>query len=76
MENSSAHLRRAKLRRVLPHLESVNLQVLGRAVAEVLELGADEVLVTDVRDQGVTLDILRRTVIAEQIVGADETNQE
>jgi molybdenum cofactor synthesis domain-containing protein len=55
------------------HLQGVNLQVLGHTVAEVLELGADEVLVTDVREQVVTLDILRRTVMAEQIVGKERT---
>ncbi len=53
------------------HLHGANLQAIGRAVAEVLELGADEVLVTDVRDQVVTLDILRRTVLAEQIAGKE-----
>ena len=53
------------------HLRGANLQAIGRAVAEVLDLGADEVLVTDVRDQVVTLDILRRTVLAEQIAGKE-----
>ncbi|HEY7676640.1 MAG TPA: molybdopterin-binding protein, partial [Candidatus Methylomirabilis sp.] len=45
------------------HLRGANLQAIGRAVAEVL--------VTDVRDQVVTLDILRRTVLAEQIAGKE-----
>jgi molybdenum cofactor synthesis domain-containing protein len=53
------------------HLQGANLQAIGRAVAEVLDLGADEVLVTDVRDEVVTLDILRRTVLAEQIAGKE-----
>jgi molybdenum cofactor synthesis domain-containing protein len=52
-------------------LKGANLQAIGGAVAEVLELGGDEVLVTDVRDQVVTLDILRRTVMAEQIAGKE-----
>jgi len=53
------------------HLQGANLQAIGRTVAEVLDLEADEVLVTDVRDQVVTLDILRRTVLAEQIAGKE-----
>ena len=53
------------------HLRGANLQAIGRAVADVLDLQADEVLVTDVRDQVVTLDILRRTVLAEQIAGKE-----
>ncbi|MBI4454920.1 MAG: hypothetical protein HY644_03370 [Acidobacteria bacterium] len=51
------------------HLRGANLQAIGRTVAEVLDLGPDEVLVTDVREKVVTLDILRRTILAEQIVG-------
>jgi nicotinate-nucleotide pyrophosphorylase (carboxylating) len=50
-------------------LQNANLQTIGRTVAEVLGLGPDEVLVTDVREESVTLDILRRTVLADQIVG-------
>jgi len=53
------------------HLHGANLQAIGRAVAGVLDLKEDEVLVTDVRDQVVTLDILRRTVLAEQIAGKE-----
>ncbi len=52
-------------------LHGANLQDIGRAVAEVLELASDEVLVTDVRDDVLTLDVLRRTVIAEQIAGKE-----
>lgn len=53
------------------HLQGANLQAIGSAVAEVLDLRADEVLVTDVRDEVVTLDVLRRTVLAEQIAGKE-----
>jgi molybdenum cofactor synthesis domain-containing protein len=51
------------------HLRGANLQAIGRAVSETLGLAPDEVLVTDVRDEVVTLDILRRTVLAGQIAG-------
>ncbi len=52
-------------------LQGANLQAIAGALAEVLELAADEVLVTDVRDEVVTLDILRRTVMAEKIAGKE-----
>lgn len=50
-------------------LEHANLQAIAAATAETLGLNPDEVLVTDVRDDVVTLDILRRTLSAEQIAG-------
>ncbi len=52
-------------------LVDANLQAIGRTVAAVLDLPADEVLVTDVRDRTLTLDVLRRTVLAEQIAGKE-----
>lgn len=52
-------------------LREADLQAIGQAVAEVLELPGDEVLVTDVRDQVITLDVLRPTVMAEQIAGKE-----
>ena len=50
-------------------LNGVNLTSLAAAAAEVLGLDPVEVLVVDVRDNLVTLDILRKTVQAEDIVG-------
>lgn len=50
-------------------LSGVNLTDLAAAAAEVLGLDPVEVLVVDVRDNLVTLDILRKTVLAEDIAG-------
>jgi len=50
-------------------LSNVNLKEIAKAVAEVLNLREDEVLVTDVRDNILVLDILRRTITAKQIIG-------
>lgn len=50
-------------------LSGVNLTDLAAAAAEVLGLDPVEVLVVDVRDNLVTLDILRKTVQAEDIAG-------
>lgn len=50
-------------------LNGVNLTDLAAAAAEVLGLDPVEVLVVDVRDNLVTLDILRKTVQAEDIAG-------
>ena len=55
------------------HLRGANLQAIGRAVAETLDLAPDEVLVTDVRDEVVTLDLLRRTILADQIAGKERS---
>ncbi|MEM1550735.1 MAG: molybdopterin-binding protein, partial [Candidatus Bathyarchaeia archaeon] len=48
---------------------NVDLSEVAHAVAEVLGLGDDEVMVTDVREDRLILDILRKTVRAEQIFG-------
>jgi len=50
-------------------LRNVNLGSFAAVVADVLGLDRREVIVTDVRDNHVTLDILRKTVYAEQIYG-------
>jgi molybdenum cofactor synthesis domain-containing protein len=53
-------------------LNEVNLTEMASATAEVLELSPSEVKVVDVHDNLVTLDILRRTVKAEDIAGKEE----
>jgi len=53
-------------------LHRVNLNELAGAVARVLELPEDAVLVVDVRDRVVVLDVLRRKIRAEQIVGKEK----
>ncbi|SFR07846.1 molybdopterin-binding protein [Desulfoscipio geothermicus] len=50
-------------------LREVNLNELAAAAARVLGLPVDALLVVDVRDKVVVLDILRRSIQAEQIVG-------
>ncbi len=52
-------------------LREVNLTDLAAAAAEVLGLERSEVMVVDVHDELVTLDILRRTVRAEDIAGKE-----
>ncbi len=54
-------------------LNEVNLTAMASVTAEVLELAPSEVKVVDVHDNLVTLDILRRTVKAENIAGKEET---
>ena len=53
-------------------LSGANLNDVAAAVAEVLELGRDEVLVTDAMHDVVTIDILRKTVDAYHLVGKRE----
>jgi molybdopterin biosynthesis enzyme MoaB len=53
-------------------LAEVNLTDMALAAAEVLELVPSEVKVVDVHDNLVTLDILRRTVTAEDIAGKEQ----
>ena len=50
-------------------LQNANLTQLARVAARALQLEPDAVIVTDIRDNTVTLDILRKTVTAEQIFG-------
>ena len=50
-------------------LNGANLNDVAAAVAEVLELGRDEVLVTDALHDVVTIDILRKTVDAYHLIG-------
>jgi len=52
-------------------LDRANLNEVAAAVAGVLKLPAESVLVIDVRDGVVALDILRRKIMAEQIVGKE-----
>lgn len=51
------------------HLKNVDLGEIARVTAEVLELRNDEVIVTDVRENKLVLDVLRKTIYAEQIFG-------
>jgi molybdenum cofactor synthesis domain-containing protein len=53
-------------------LHNANLNDFAATVADVLELGQDEVLVTDVLNDVVTIDILRETVDAHRLVGKQE----
>jgi molybdenum cofactor synthesis domain-containing protein len=53
-------------------LQSVRLDDIAAAVAEVLELGPKEVLVVDVREDHLVLDILRPVLRAKQIAGKGE----
>ncbi|QNB48101.1 competence/damage-inducible protein A [Thermanaerosceptrum fracticalcis] len=50
-------------------LENANLTDLAQTVADVMQLPRDKVLVVDVRNDHIALDILQRTVQAEQIFG-------
>lgn len=53
-------------------LQGANLNELAAAAARVLGLPSNEVLVVDVRDRVVVLDILRRTLRAEKIIGREK----
>lgn len=50
-------------------VRDVNLTLLAGKVAEVLNLDKKEVMVVDVREETVTLDIMRKTVNAQDIIG-------
>lgn len=50
-------------------LKDVDLREIACAVAEALALKGDEVIVTDVKENRVVLDVLRKTIHAEQIFG-------
>lgn len=52
-------------------LNKANLNEVAAVVARVLELPAEAVLVVDVRSNVIVLDILRKTIKAEQIVGKE-----
>lgn len=54
------------------HLHKVNLTTLAARAAETLGVASAEVKVVDVREGLVTLDILRRTVRAEDVAGKQE----
>jgi molybdenum cofactor synthesis domain-containing protein len=53
-------------------IREVNLGVVAERVAEVLNLKKSEVMVVDVREDLVTLDIMKRSVLAEDIIGKKE----
>jgi molybdenum cofactor synthesis domain-containing protein len=53
-------------------LAEADLRAIADATAEVLELNAGEVLVTDYLDESVTLDILRKTLYPHQFVAKRE----
>ena len=50
-------------------IRDVNLNLLAEKTAEVLNLDKKEVMVVDVREETVTLDIMRKTVNAQDIIG-------
>jgi len=50
-------------------VSGVNLSLIAEKVAEVMHLDTKEVLVVDVREDLVTLDILKKSVRAEDIIG-------
>jgi molybdenum cofactor synthesis domain-containing protein len=53
-------------------LRDANLQAFGREVASVLGLGSEEVLVTDVLPDVVTIDVLVSSIEAHQLLGRSE----
>ncbi|MGB9825744.1 MAG: competence/damage-inducible protein A, partial [Desulfofundulus sp.] len=53
-------------------LHGANLNEIAAVTARVLGLPAEAVMVVDVRDRVVVLDIMRRTVMAEQIIGREK----
>ncbi len=53
-------------------IRDVNLGVIAERVADVLRLKKTEVMVVDVREDLVTLDIMRKAVRAEDIIGKKE----
>jgi molybdenum cofactor synthesis domain-containing protein len=54
------------------HIREVNLSILAEKVATVLNLNKTEVMVVDVREDVMTLDILKKTVNAQDIIGKRE----
>lgn len=53
-------------------MKDVDLNIVARRVAEALNLRPEEVLVVDVRESVITIDILKRDVEAEDIIGKKE----
>lgn len=53
-------------------IREVNLELIAEGVARVLNLKKREVMVVDVREDLITLDILKKTVHAEDIIGKKE----
>jgi len=53
-------------------LKNADLTEIGKAVAEVLDLRNDEVLVVDASSDHITLDILRNTLNMEQFMGKEK----
>jgi len=50
-------------------IQKVNLEEIAGKVAEVLNLEKREVMVVDVREDAITLDIMKKTIHAEDIIG-------
>lgn len=50
-------------------IQGVNLNVVADKVAEVLNLNKGEVMVVDVREDLITLDIMKKTINAQDIIG-------
>lgn len=65
-------LRKTELRIKGICLDGANLNDVAEAVADVIGLERDEVLVTDALDHVMTIDILRETVDAHNLVGRQE----
>ena len=53
-------------------IKDVNLGIVAEKVAEVLNLKKSEVMVVDVREDRITLDVMKRSVLAEDIIGKKE----
>jgi molybdenum cofactor synthesis domain-containing protein len=51
------------------HIMDVNLGLIAETFAEVLHLAKREIMVVDVREDLVTLDILKKSITAEDIIG-------
>lgn len=54
-------------------IKEVNLTLLAEKVAEVLNLKKNEVMVVDIRDDQITLDIIKKSITAENIIGKKKT---
>lgn len=54
------------------HIREVNLSLVAEKVATVLNLNKTEVMVVDVREDVMTLDILKKTINAQDIIGKRE----
>jgi hypothetical protein len=51
------------------HITEVNLGLIAETFAEVLHLNKGEIMVVDVREELITLDVLKKSIKAEDIIG-------